>query len=260
MKKSAACRRHPIVYPAAMFMALSLSFLPAHAASFDCQTAAGSEIKSQICANQKLSALDDELAQVFQEAARLVSHPATLEKAQQQWIATVRDASKDSAGLEAAYLARIEELKLMPKAKKKLFARIPPPPSIFGRYSEKEPVCVSIPDTDRYDCDNSSDAESYFDVQPGPANTVKVKSELIFYKDHTCRIQGMGEWVDGVLRLPRIDRSNCVLQLRFEDGKVIADDPAGVCKAAFCGELCGFQDIELPKTGPAMKEKKTVVK
>ena len=246
-----------VLYLTTLVLALLVFLSPAVAARIDCR-ASLSAIEEQICANPKLSALDDELDRVYQEASRLVRHPLVLEKAQQKWIAAERDVSGDPARIEAAYLARIEELKLAAKVKKHLFAHTPPPPSIFGRYSEKEPVCVSIPDTDRYECDNSSDLESYFDIQPGLGNTVKVRIELIFFKDHTCKIQGEGEWVDGVLRLPRIDRSRCVLQLRFEDGKVIAEDPAGLCRAAFCGVLCGFQDIELPKTaGPAGEMKKT---
>ncbi len=55
-----------------------------------------------------------------------------------------------SASIEAADLARIEELRLSPETRRKLFARTAPPPSIFGRYSEKEPVCISVPDMETY--------------------------------------------------------------------------------------------------------------
>jgi uncharacterized protein len=256
MKKNVGCGMQLLILCVGLSLLPGLS-CPALAASFDCQ-APENGTEERICANTRLSVLDDELAQVYQKALQLVSRRAKLESAQQRWIGRVRDAAKDSGELEAAYLTRIEELKRMPETKKKLFASLPPPSSIFGRYSEQEPVCVSIPDTDKYDCDNSSAGESFFEVRPGLANTVKVKSRLIFFKDHTCRIEGEAEWVNGVLRLPRTDRSGCVLQLRFAEGKIIAEDPAGLCKAAFCGDLCGFQDIELPKTGPAHKVDKPV--
>ena len=230
----------------ALFLALHPA-VSACAASFDCDTAT-SGIETQICANPRLSVLDEELDQVYGEAMKRVSNPTALKNAQQRWIKKERNAFDEPASIEAAYLARIEELRLSPKTRGKLFARTAPPASIFGRYSEKEPVCVSIPDTDKYDCSSTATQESYVDIQPGPGKSVNVKSELIFFQGHTCKIQGRAEWVDGALRLPRLNHSRCVLQLRFKKGKVVAEDPANICTTAFCSALSGFQNIELPKT------------
>ena len=250
MKSPVCSARHSLFSFVVLAATAFLSVPSALAAGFDC-TAAGSQTEEQICSSPKLSALDDELDQVVKEAARTVSDPAALAKAQQRWIREERNAFNEPASIEAAYLARIEELRLSPKTRGKLFARTAPPPSIFGRYSEKEPVCVSVPDTDTYDCGTAGTEESFIDIQPGPGNAVRVKSKLIFFQGHACTIQGKAEWVDGVLRLPRLNRSRCVLQLRFKEGKVFTEDPAGLCTTAFCGPLCGFQNIELPKTSPA---------
>ncbi len=102
----------PLLYSLTALAAAALLSVPsARAAGFDC-TAATSRIEQQICSNPKLSALDDELDQVVTEAAHIVSNPAALTEAQQRWIKEERDTFDEPASIEAAYLARIEELYL----------------------------------------------------------------------------------------------------------------------------------------------------
>ena len=147
MKPPACSARQSLFFLIGLAAAALLSFPSAMAAGFDC-TAATSRIENRICSSPKLSAPDDELDQVVNAATHIVSDPAALKKAQRQWIKGERDTFDEPEGIEAAYLAGMEELRLSPKTRGKLFARMAPPPSVFGRYSEKEPVCASVPDTD----------------------------------------------------------------------------------------------------------------
>ncbi len=145
------------------------------------------------------------------------------------------------------------------KVRKKLFASTAPPASIFGRYSETEPLCFNAKDgSDEYDC-TDKEAESYFDIRPGQGNTVLVKGELWFFNGFQCGpFEGVAEWVNGVLRLPKLEEENrCVLLMRFRDGKIFTEDPASLCKQAFmCGANAGFHNIELPKIKADEKDKK----
>lgn len=230
----------------------------ADAASFDCKKASAA-IEDQICRTPKLSALDDELAEVYREALKLVSTPSAFKKTQQKWIKKERNASGNSGDIEAAYLARIEEIRLDPEVKKKLFAQSVPPARIFGRYSETEPLCFNPKDgADEYDCAHG-DVENYIDLRPGPGNAVIVKGELWFFNGHQCGpFEGIGEWVNGILRFPQLQEENrCVLLLRFSDGKVITEDPASLCKQALlCGANAGLHNIVLPKVTSDAKGKK----
>lgn len=135
-----------------------------------------------------------------------------------------------------------------------------PPASIFGRYSETEPLCFNPKDgADEYDCAHG-DVENYIDLRPGPGNAVIVKGELWFLNGHQCGpFEGRAEWINGVLRLPQLEEENrCVLLLRFKDDKIFTEDPASLCKQAFlCGANAGFHNIELPKINVARKDTKT---
>src|SRR5574340_643301 len=166
----------------AMVIFVSLAFLAVllfagasavNAAGYDCKKAK-SKIEHLICSDPKLSALDEELSAVYKEASGLVSDPSGMKKAQLDWIRQKRGASDNPGDLEAAYLARSEEIRLDPRVKKKLFARSVPPAFIFGRYSETEPDC-SYPgeDEDEYDC-SGEPVESYIDIKAGPGNAVAV--------------------------------------------------------------------------------------
>src|SRR5512142_817260 len=98
---------------------LLLLFIPAFfahesaasAASFDCARAQ-SKIERQICADPKLSALDDELAQVYKDALGRVSDPEALKKAQRDWLKKVRSSLETPYAIATAYRARIDEIAL----------------------------------------------------------------------------------------------------------------------------------------------------
>jgi uncharacterized protein len=79
------------------------------AASFDCKKAT-TPTEKQICANEKVSELDEHLGRYYFAARAAVGHGAScLVKNQREWIAR-RNACKDAACLERLYLSRLAEL------------------------------------------------------------------------------------------------------------------------------------------------------
>src|SRR4029450_5206962 len=169
---------------------------PAGAASFDCAKAT-SAVEKKICATPRLSALDDELAATYAQARRLSADTAAFKAAQQAWIKDERDKEDDAGSIEAAYLARIEEIRLQPALKKALFARQAAPASVPGRYSETEPLCLLTEGADHECQEGTGDVESYFDVRRGPeGRALAVDSTLVFLNGHECTIKGQAEWVN----------------------------------------------------------------
>jgi uncharacterized protein YecT (DUF1311 family) len=219
---------------------------PAVAASFDC-TRASSAVEKRICATARLSALDDELAATYAQARRLGADPAALKAAQQAWIKDERDKEDDAGAIEAAYLARIEEIRLQPALKKALFAQQAAPASVPGRYSETEPLCLLAEGGDHECQEGTGDVESYFDLRSGPGRALTVDSTLVFINGHECTIKGEAEWVGGELRVPALEDSRCVLIVRFPEGHAVPDDPGNLCKWALCGMRGGYAQIRLPK-------------
>jgi uncharacterized protein YecT (DUF1311 family) len=243
---------------AAAALSLVLAALSSHAASFDCAKAR-SVVEKTICASPRLSRLDGELAKSYELASTITVDPKGLVTSQREWLRETREACGDDADcLEHAMLVRMEQLRWSPGDGVKLFADQPPPSSIFGRYSETEPVCIYIGKGDEMDCEG--EAESYFDLRPGEGNRVRVRSELTFFNGHLCDFEAEGEWADDELRVPsEVDESGCVLILRFRDGKLVTDDPGNNCKEHYCGMRGGYAYIELPKlTDAEAKAKRDV--
>jgi uncharacterized protein YecT (DUF1311 family) len=87
-------------------LALLLSSSPAWPASFDCAKAA-TPIEHMICADAKLSTLDEQLAKAY--GARK-AQDRTLARSQRDWLAGVRDKCASTDCLAQAYAARIPSL------------------------------------------------------------------------------------------------------------------------------------------------------
>lgn len=85
-----------------------LAGAPAEGASFDCKRAATAHERA-ICADAKLSALDDELARQYSEALSLSLDPAETRSDQSRWLRRVRDLGKPEE-IATAYTARLQTL------------------------------------------------------------------------------------------------------------------------------------------------------
>ena len=80
------------------------------AASFDCSKAA-TPVEKMICANQRVSDLDEYLGRYYSAArADLGRGGACLVPGQKDWLRGVRNACKDATCLERVYLQRLAEL------------------------------------------------------------------------------------------------------------------------------------------------------
>lgn len=82
----------------------------ASAASFDCAKA-GSVTEKRICADTRLSALDEQLNTAYKAAVKAVKDRAALTADQKNWMVHTRDACTDTACLAGAYTTRIAWLK-----------------------------------------------------------------------------------------------------------------------------------------------------
>lgn len=82
--------------------------MTANAASFDC-TKAAQTVEKLICSDHSLSALDDQLSQVFAHASEQSANPLALKEEQRDWIRNSRNLTYAEA-IKKAYDQRIKEL------------------------------------------------------------------------------------------------------------------------------------------------------
>ena len=92
----------------AIYLFIGLLSCSAGAASFDCARAA-SFVEKAICADSKLSGLDDALASAYKDTAANAADPGNLKTSQLAWLKT-RNACPDFACLTTAYQRRIKFL------------------------------------------------------------------------------------------------------------------------------------------------------
>ena len=99
-----------IIRPILLTAALMLTYLPAHATSFDCNKGR-SLTEKMICSDPALSKLDDALGQLYWKARRrVVNRRAFLNDSDSKW--AWREANcRDAACLGAWYATRIDELR-----------------------------------------------------------------------------------------------------------------------------------------------------
>lgn len=91
-----------------------LTLLPqAHAASFDCSKAA-TNVEKTICADDKLSQLDSDLAVAYKQAVERSDDKQKIVQGQRQWLREVRDVCADASCLTQAYTARLREMRAEP--------------------------------------------------------------------------------------------------------------------------------------------------
>lgn len=100
--------RPSILFAAALLLPATFTST-AHAASFDCAKAR-TLIENHICADQRLSALDEELSKVYREVLDATPRPDAFRASQRTWLRDVRNVCTTSQCLTAAYQARLDDL------------------------------------------------------------------------------------------------------------------------------------------------------
>jgi uncharacterized protein len=93
----------PLLLAASLLLPLS-----AHAASFDCKKAATS-VERQICADPKLSAMDEQLGRLYRDALRTGPKPELLTAYQRDWLKDVRNKCTTVECLREAYHVRLDD-------------------------------------------------------------------------------------------------------------------------------------------------------
>jgi len=81
----------------------------AAAASFDCAKAA-TLVEHAICADRKLSDLDDQLAAAYRNVLAAASDANAIRARQREWLANERNKCRDSTCIQDAYAKRLAEL------------------------------------------------------------------------------------------------------------------------------------------------------
>jgi uncharacterized protein len=90
-------------------LAITLSPIAGHAASFDCAKAA-SQVEKMICEEEELSSLDDELAAKYRAVKGATGAADQIQRDQLKWLAE-RNACGDAACIKAAYTGRLATLR-----------------------------------------------------------------------------------------------------------------------------------------------------
>ena len=80
-----------------------------HSASFDCAKAK-TKIEKLICANPKLSQLDEKVSALYKKVLEQSPVPEDTKEQQREWVKDRRNLCKDAACLEEAYASRISDL------------------------------------------------------------------------------------------------------------------------------------------------------
>ncbi len=91
-------------------VAISLVWMPhVHSAGFDCAKAK-TKIEQLICANPKLSELDERVTGLYKKVLEQSPVPEDPKEQQREWVKGSRNTCKDAACLEDAYAHRISDL------------------------------------------------------------------------------------------------------------------------------------------------------
>lgn len=157
----------------------------AQAASFDCAKA-DAKVEKLVCADEKLSKLDEELQSVYQDAYKHTADPAGLKMEQRQWLKT-REACKDVACVTDAYRTRLAALKATLAEPKPCFRLLERkwPEVASGHY----PVCVDFLKNLNTFCGNPPICE--WKVNPSIKTLALPQWEEINPKAHLKIIQNM---------------------------------------------------------------------
>lgn len=90
-------------------MMIALDFSTVHAASFPCSKAT-TKVEKLICADPRLSSMDEEMADRYRDALANSNSPPSLRNEQREWLNGDRNTCRSEKCLLIAYAARLEAL------------------------------------------------------------------------------------------------------------------------------------------------------
>ena len=183
----------------------------AGAASFDC-TQGSSAVERTVCANPRLSRLDEELATEFRSLLGVVANPAALRERQRAWLVE-RDACADDRCLERLYLRRVAALRAgtRPPAETRAAAL-----GIFERRvdGEVDPHAATL------------------NIAAGSGDLVHVTGEATWVGDAATGNVNAGS-INGMVRIEgnaaRYDLDGCQFTIEFLPDALIVDGDNGAC-------------------------------
>ncbi len=190
---------------------LALVPLPARAASYDCARAT-SAVERTICANPRLSRLDEELASAFASMLGVVANPAALRERQREWMRE-RDACADEHCLERLYIRRVAGLRAgtRPLAESRAAA--------LGIYERR--------------VDGAADPHAAtLTIAAGSGDLVHVTGEATWIGDAATGNVNTGT-IDGMVRMQgngaRYELDGCQFAIEFLPDALIVDGDNGAC-------------------------------
>lgn len=196
-------------------IAIAALLLPAAscagAAGFDCAQAS-SAVERTVCADPRLSLLDETLAVEFRNLLGVVADPAALRERQRAWLAE-RDACADEQCLERLYERRVAALRAgtRPIAETRAAA--------LGIYERR--------------VDGEVDAHAAtLTIAAGSGDLVHVTGEATWVGDAASGNVNVGS-VDGMVRIEghaaRYDLDGCQFTIEFLPDALIVDGDNGAC-------------------------------
>ena len=157
-----------------------------YAASFDCQKAT-TLIEKEICTDNKLSKLDEQLAVIYKSTLKNSANPSAFKKQQRQWLKSKRNKCQTAACLKLTYQVRINSL-LQTKSQKKILNPV-------GQYQRKDQsATINISALVNGDLHVSGEAVLVINVEMGDVRTgmldgafpLDKKNLSLHYQDDTA--------------------------------------------------------------------------
>lgn len=145
------------------FLCLALCSTAGFSASFDCKKAT-TLVEKAICANPKLSKLDEKMAKAYKQVLASSSDKANVQTVQKAWLAGVRDACQTEPCIQTAYQTRLTELATQSNSSKQTNA------AFMGEYR-------------RYYNNQPDEHTSVISIKPSKNNQVKVSGGGIWVGD-----------------------------------------------------------------------------
>jgi len=135
--------RTPILLAAALLLPTTFTST-AQAASFDCAKAR-TLIENHICADQKLSALDEELSKVYREVLDATPRPDAFRASQRVWLRDVRNVCTTSQCLTKVYQERLDDLIPSTRAATQDKPSKPTRPAGVPEPVRSNPIVIDVP-------------------------------------------------------------------------------------------------------------------